>query len=163
MKLKPILIATLAALPIDFPDASAQICESGVFLGQLSTNPYLTDSTANKFGAFGSPYSATSIHNPYSAYGSPYATTSASNPYATGAPQIIAADGQYLGRLSTNPYDPDSVSNPYGKYGSPYSPTSINNPYSPYGSPYSPISPKNPYAVDAPALFGDDDSLGEDE
>jgi hypothetical protein len=45
MKFKPILIATLAALPIHFPSASAQIGESGVFLGQLSTNPYLTDST----------------------------------------------------------------------------------------------------------------------
>ena len=130
------LLAAALALPIVYSSASAQVCGHGVFLGQLSTNPFLADSTANRFGAFGSPYSATSIINPYGAFGSPYSAVSVSNPYATAAPKIIAADGQYLGRLSANPYDPDSVSNPYGQYGSPYSPTSINNPYSQYGSRY---------------------------
>ena len=157
-----LLVATLA-LPISFPSASAQVCGNGVFLGQLSANPYLADSTANKFGAFGNPYSAASIKNSFGAFGSPFSPTSVSNPYATAAPRIIAADGRYLGRLSANPYDPDSVSNPYGKYGSPYSPTSINNPYSQYGSPFSPMSPNNPYATQAPVLCGDEDSLEEDE
>ena len=46
----------------------------------------------------------------------------------TSAPKIIAANGQYLGRLSANPYAPDSISNPYSQYGSPYSPISPNNP-----------------------------------
>jgi hypothetical protein len=178
------LLAAAIALPIICSSASAQVCGNGVFLGQLSTNPFLADSTANKFGAFGSPYSATSIVNPYSAFGSPYSAVSVSNPYATAAPKIIAADGQYLGRLSANPYDPDSVSNPYGQYGSPYclarsresrhevavlhtgyraaapppgSPTSINNPYSQYGSRFSPMSPNNPYATEAAVLCGDDD------
>jgi hypothetical protein len=184
MKIKLHLLAAAIALPIYYSRASAQVCGNGVFLGQLSLNPFLADSTANKFGAFGNPYSATSISNPYGAFGSPYSATSVSNPYATDAPKIIAADGQYLGRLSANPYDPDSISNPYGKYGSPYSPTSINNPYSQYGSPYclararesrhevavlhtgfraaapppgSPMSPKNPYATQAPVLCGDED------
>jgi hypothetical protein len=52
---------------------NAQVCGNGVFLlGQLSANPYLADSTANRFGSFGSPYSPTSINNPYIQYGSPY-------------------------------------------------------------------------------------------
>ena len=158
MKLKIILLAAVITLPVLCLSTSAQVCnDEGVFLGQLSANPYAADSTANKFGAFGSPYSPTSVNNPYSQYGSAYSATSVSNPYATEAPKIIAADGQYLGKLSANPYDPDSVSNPYGKYGSPYSPTSINNPYSQYGSPYSPISPNNPYATQAPILCGDDE------
>ena len=157
MKTKSIILAAAIALPIVCSSASAQVCGNGVFLGQLSSNPYLADSTANKFGAFGSPYSATSIINSYGAFGSPYSAVSVSNPYATAAPKIIAADGQYLGRLSANPYDPDSVSNPYGQYGSPYSPTSINNPYSQYGSRFSPMSPNNPYATEAPVLCGDDD------
>jgi hypothetical protein len=157
MKSKLHLLAAAIALPIVCSSASAQVCGNGVFLGQLSSNPYLADSTANKFGAFGSPYSATSIINSYGAFGSPYSAVSVSNPYATAAPKIIAADGQYLGRLSANPYDPDSVSNPYGQYGSPYSPTSINNPYSQYGSRFSPMSPNNPYATEAPVLCGDDD------
>jgi hypothetical protein len=157
MKLTTILLTAVITLPILCQRASAQVCDDeGVFLGQLSANPYIADSTANKFGAFGSPFSPTSINNPYSQYGSAYSATSVSNPYATEAPKIIAADGQYLGKLSANPYDPDSVSNPYGKYGSPYSPTSINNPYSQYGSPYSPISPNNPYSTQAPILCGDD-------
>jgi hypothetical protein len=75
------------------------------------------------------------------------------NPNAAGAPGIYAADGTYLGRLSSNPYDPQSTSNPYGTYGSPYSPTSINNPYSVYGSPYSTMSPNNPYATSPPATW----------
>jgi hypothetical protein len=158
MKLTTILLATVITLPILCPSAFAQVCDDeGVFLGQLSTNPYAADSTANKFGVFGSPYSPTSVNNPYSQYGSAYSATSVSNPYATEAPKIIAADGQYLGKLSANPYDPDSVSNPYGKYGSPYSPTSINNPYSQYGSQFSPISPNNPYATQTPILCGDDE------
>ena len=157
MKKKTILFVASITLPIICSSASAQVCGNGIFLGQLSTNPYVTDSTANKFGAFGSPYSSASIHNSFGPFGNPYAATSVSNPYATEAPKIIAADGQYLGRLSANPYDPDSVSNPYGTYGSPYSPTSINNPYSQYGSPYSPISPNNPYATEALILCGDDE------
>jgi hypothetical protein len=142
MKLKTILLAAVITLPILCSSTSAQVCnDEGVFLGQLSANPYAADSTANKFGAFGSPYSPTSVNNPYSQYGSAYSATSVSNPYATEAPKIIATDGQYLGKLSANSYDPDSVSNPYGKY----------------GSPYSPISPNNPYATQAPILCGDDE------
>jgi hypothetical protein len=158
MKLPTILLAAAITLLILCSRAFAQECDDeGIFLGQLSANPYIADSTANKFGAFGSPYSPTSVNNPYSQYGSAYSATSVSNPYASEAPKIIAADGQYLGKLSANPYDPDSVSNPYGKYGSPYSPTSINNPYSQYGSPYSPISPNNPYSTQGPILCGDDE------
>ena len=121
MKLKIILLATVITLPILCPSTFAQVCDDeDVFLCQLSANPYVADSTANKFGAFGSPYSPTSINNPHSQYGSAYAATSVSNFHATEAPKIIAADGQYFGKLSANPCDPDSVSNPYGKYGSPY-------------------------------------------
>ena len=153
-------VAALALLSL-FPSAFAQFCDDdGEYLGQLSSNPFLADSTSNKFGPFGSRYASESIENPYGPYGSPYSSTSVANPYATEAPKIIAADGQYLGRLSSNPYDPDSVSNPYGPYGNPYSPTSINNPYSQYGSqfsPISPISPNNPYATKPPVLCGEEE------
>jgi hypothetical protein len=125
------------------------------YLGRLSANPYAADSTANPYSPAGSPYSSTSVNNRFGPYGSPFSATSARNPYATDAPDIVAQDGTYLGKLSDNPYDPDSVSNPYGRYGSPYSSTSINNPYSTYGSPYSSQSPNNPYATRAPLLFGD--------
>jgi hypothetical protein len=125
------------------------------YLGRLSANPYAADSTANPYSQAGSPYSSTSVNNRFGPYGSPYSATSARNPYATDAPDIVAQDGTYLGKLSDNRYDPDSVANPYGRYGSPYSSTSINNPYSTYGSPYSSQSPNNPYTTQAPLLFGD--------
>lgn len=130
------------------------VVPSGTYLGRLSKNPYLSDSTSNQYGRFGSRYAPNSIANPYGPYGNPYSPYSATNPYATRAPRLFGQDGKYLGRLSANPYDPESVSNPFGRYGSPYSPDSINNPYGPYGSPYSPLSPSNPYATMPPIVIG---------
>ncbi len=93
MKLTTILLAAVITLPILCSSASAQVCDDeSVFLGQLSTNPYIVDSTANKFGAFGSPYSPTSINNPYSQYGSPYSPISPNNPYSTQAPILCGDD-----------------------------------------------------------------------
>lgn len=59
-----ILLSAAIARPIVYPSASAQICGNSVFLGQLSSNPSLSDSTANKFDSFGSPFAATSVLNP---------------------------------------------------------------------------------------------------
>ena len=159
----PVLDADPLVEDCDLEPQVAQVYRAAViaeadcptYLGRLSANPYASDSTANPYSPAGSPYSAKSVNNPYGAYGSPFSPTSARNPYATDAPDIVAQDGTYLGKLSDNPYDPDSVANPYGRYGSPYSSTSINNPYSTYGSPYSSQSPNNPYATQAPLLFGD--------
>ena len=63
--------------------------QDGTYLGQLSANPYLPDSTANPYGVYGSPYSGTSINNPYSVYGSPYSSQSPNNPYAPGGGRAI--------------------------------------------------------------------------
>jgi hypothetical protein len=77
MNLKWLLLAAAIALPLLCSSTSAQGCDDeGVFLGHLSANPYLANSTANKFGAFGSPYSSTSINNPYSQYGSRFSPMS---------------------------------------------------------------------------------------
>ncbi len=115
------------------------------YLGQLSENPYLSESIANPYGA-GSPYKADGVKNPYSEYGSQYSNNSVSNPYATNAPKLYDSEGNYRGRLSSNPYDPESTSNPYGRYGSEYSAESINNPYG-AGSRYRADSPTNPYGT----------------
>jgi hypothetical protein len=123
------------------------------YLGRLSVNPYLPDSTSNQFGRYGSPYS-NGITNPYSRYGSPYSPNGIANPYATQTPRLYGQDGTYLGKLSTNPYDPDSVSNPFGRFGSPFSPNSINNPFGRFGSEFSPYSPLNPYATQPPVVVG---------
>lgn len=39
--------------------------EDGTYLGQLSANPYLKDSTSNHYGQYGNKFSPNSIHNPF--------------------------------------------------------------------------------------------------
>jgi hypothetical protein len=113
---------------------------AGEYLGNLSSNPYDSDSIKNPYGA-GSPYNPNSITNPYGKYGSPFSPNSVTNPYSTNAPRLYDGQGHYRGRLSTNPYDPDSVSNPCGRYGNPYSTDSINNPFG-AGNPIPPTMAK---------------------
>jgi hypothetical protein len=123
------------------------------YLGNLSANPYASDSVANPFGA-GSPYRADGVNNRFGAYGSLYSNRSANNPFATDAPKLFDSQGHYRGKLSANRYDPDSVSNPYGRYGSPYSADSINNRFG-AGSPYSADSPTNRFGHGL-QIIGDD-------
>ena len=66
------------------------------YLGQLSSNPYLPDSTSNPYGRYGSRYSPDSINNPYGRYGSPYSNESVNNPYATNPPHV-GSDGSIYG------------------------------------------------------------------
>ena len=142
-------------------DADEQVMpENEQYLGQLSANPYDTDSTSNPYGRYGNPYSADSINNPYGEYGNPYSSKSATNPYTTDAPKLYDDDGNYRGRLSANPYDPESTSNPFGRYGSPYSADSINNPYA-AGNPYRTDSPNNPYGTGIGIYDGDSDGPAE--
>lgn len=99
---------------------------AGDYLGQLSTNPYATNSTSG-VGA-----------NNYRV------NQSMQNKYTSGGPKLYNSDGEFRGNLNGNQYDSDSVSNPYGRYGSEYSSDSINNPYG-AGSKYKSDSPNNPY------------------
>lgn len=66
---------------------------------------------------------------------------------------LMASDGQYLGRLTSNRYDSFSVLNEYGTFGSKYSTTSIWNPYCLYGGQYSIMSPFNPYTISPPLVY----------
>jgi hypothetical protein len=62
--------------------------------GNLSANPYDTNSVNNPYGRYGSPYSADSIKNPYGKYGIRYSNDSANNPYATNAPMIYGNEAE---------------------------------------------------------------------
>src|SRR5690349_10987836 len=66
---------------------------------------------------------------------------------------LVAADGQYLGKITDNAYDTKSITNEYGPFGSAYSNTSIFNGYSPYGSEYGQYSVNNPYCTQPPKLY----------
>ena len=74
MKTKFIPLLAAIALPVVFPSVSAQFCDEDEFLGVLSVNPFLADSTSNEFGEFGSPFESDSISNPFGKFGSPYST-----------------------------------------------------------------------------------------
>ncbi len=69
-----------------------------------------------------------------------------------GLAQLWAANGQFLGLLSSNQYDPNSICNPNGMYGSSWSATSIRTEYSMYGAEYGVYSAYNPYCVQPPAI-----------
>ncbi len=73
---------------------SGVVTAESKYLGELSSDPYRTDSTSNPYGQYGSPYSSDSINNPYGQYGSPYSSDSPNNPYASNPPKIIrGSDG----------------------------------------------------------------------
>lgn len=65
----------------------------------------------------------------------------------------MAADGTYLGVVSSNQYSSDSVCNQYGSYGSPYATKSVRNQYGSYGSPYATYSAYNEYTARPPAIL----------
>lgn len=70
-----------------------------------------------------------------------------------GLAQLWAANGQFLGVLSSNQYDINSIFNPNGLYGSSCSPTSIRAEYSIYGGEYGMYSPYNSYCLNLPVIF----------
>lgn len=70
-----------------------------------------------------------------------------------GAGQLWAADGQFLGVLSSDRYDSNSINNPYGIYGGRYGMYSISNPYGVYGGTHGMYSPYNIYCLNPPFVI----------
>jgi hypothetical protein len=70
-----------------------------------------------------------------------------------GRSTLLAADGTYVGKVSSNKYDSDSICNAYGSYGSKYATKSVRNTYGSYGSPYATYSAYNPYTSTPPAIY----------
>lgn len=77
------------------------VASDGQFLGQLSSNPYLSEGVMNQYGSFGSMYSSTSIFNKYSRYGSELSQLSPFNQYTQHPPRIFLR-GELVGYLSVN-------------------------------------------------------------
>jgi hypothetical protein len=67
--------------------------------------------------------------------------------------KIVANDGTYLGKVTSNSYDSDSIGNTYGDYGSRYSSKSIFNEYGEYGGQFSIKSPFNKYTTTPPRII----------
>jgi hypothetical protein len=66
---------------------------------------------------------------------------------------IVADDGTYLGKITSNRYDSDSIVNQYGDHGGKYSDHSIFNEYGDYGGEYSSRSPFNAYTSTPPKIY----------
>ena len=66
---------------------------------------------------------------------------------------IVADDGQFLGKITTNSIDHASVINSIGPYGSDISSTSIFNDIGKYGSDISRLSPFNDITSTPPRIF----------
>lgn len=66
---------------------------------------------------------------------------------------LMANDGTYLGKLTSNEFDADSLLNQFGPYGSEFSPKSIFNEFGPYGGEFSAQSPFNEFSSTPPRIF----------
>lgn len=80
-----------------------------VFLGNLTTDKYDSDSIYNTYGDYGSKYASKSIWNEYGNYGSQYSNTSAFDDYAT-KPPVIILNGKIIGYITTNKYTTGAIS-----------------------------------------------------
>jgi hypothetical protein len=73
---------------------------------------------------------------------------------------IVADDGQFLGKITTNSLDAQSIGNDLGRYGSTLSSTSILNDLSRYGGELARMSPFNSLTSTPPRVFKGDRFLG---
>ena len=69
---------------------------------------------------------------------------------------IVAANGHFLGVVTTNSYNPKSILNEFGDYGNEYSDDSIFNEYGDYGGEYSEYSPFNEFTSTPPKIYTND-------
>ncbi len=77
-----------------------------------------------------------------------------------GRATLLAADGTYLGIISSNQYQHESVCNSYGPHGSPYRQKSVRNEYGIYGSEYFSGSIYNPYTSSPPRIYLNGKKIG---
>jgi hypothetical protein len=73
-----------------------------------------------------------------------------------GNARVVASDGTYLGKVTSNQFDSESIINDFGNYGSKFSSTSINNEFGSYGGQFSSMSPFNRFTASPPRLVLND-------
>lgn len=68
-----------------------------VYLGNLNTGVYDTNSIWNKYGDYGNKYNSDCIWNKYGNYGNKYSSYSPWNKYSSSSPVLVDAQGNYYG------------------------------------------------------------------
>jgi hypothetical protein len=66
---------------------------------------------------------------------------------------IVAADGEFLGKITDSKFDSKSIANQFGDHGGKYSSKSIFNEHGDYGSKYSDKSPWNKHGNKPPEIL----------
>jgi hypothetical protein len=70
-----------------------------------------------------------------------------------GRATLLASDGTYLGKVSSNQFDYESICNDFGAYGNPFAYVSVRNDFGPYGNPYSLKSVYNEFTSTPPRII----------
>jgi hypothetical protein len=73
---------------------------------------------------------------------------------------LIAADGVYVGLISSNKFASESVCNEFGTYGSKFSLKSVRNEFSNYGSRFSSYGAYNEFTSTPPRIWYQGAALG---
>lgn len=106
----------------------------------------------DKISGSGGSFSKRALLSPDSQVGGQYLST-INFENLDGMAIIVADDGQYLGKISSNTIDSDSIMNSVGRYGSEVSSTSIFNEVGRYGGKISSMSPFNDITSRPPRIF----------
>lgn len=75
-----------------------------VYLGNLNTDKYDSNSIWNKYGTYGNKYNNNSIWNSYGTYGNEYNNESPFNTYASDPPVLVDDYGNFYGYFTANRY-----------------------------------------------------------
>ena len=107
MKLKFFLVSLFALLCISASSQTLMIyggSNHDVYLGNINTSKYDSNSIWNKYGTYGSKTSSRSIWNKYGTYGGTYSQYSPFNRMAQYPPVIVDKDGNFYGYFTANQY-----------------------------------------------------------
>ena len=105
MKLKSLLVALFAFLCLNASSQTLMIFggrDHDVYLGNINTNKFDSNSIWNKFGTYGNKFNSKCIWNKYGTYGGSYSEYSPFNRFSQHPPVIVDADGNFYGYFTAN-------------------------------------------------------------
>jgi hypothetical protein len=70
-----------------------------------------------------------------------------------GKATLLASDGTYLGKVSSNQFESESICNEFGTYGSEFASKSVRNEFGTYGSPFASQSAYNEFTSTPPRII----------
>ncbi len=75
-----------------------------VYLGNLNTSKFDSNSIWNEFGNYGNRFSSDCIWNQFGTYGNEFSQYSPFNKFASDPPVLVDKDGHFYGYLTANEY-----------------------------------------------------------